>query len=179
MPRGCEQLYYGRHFSLLIGMAGSIAIASLQPIMPGPVAAFALYGALHASALVLTLRRAPPLRRRLLFIAAACLLSLSIAYVGLHAARIAGLAHAHFGPRAILAACSIAGALGYGFLIRALRMLELGVSALALIGLACALATGAAFYAGTRYGVPWGVSLAVAWWCAFSGGLWFLDRGRN
>ena len=178
MPHGCGQLYYRRHFSLLIGMAVLLAIASRSSTMPGLLGAYALYGAMHASAVALSLRRSQPMRRMLPFIAAAALLSLSAAYLGMRAAPLAALPLGISGPRAVLAGCSIAGALGYGFLIRALRMLEIGGSALALIALACALATGAAFHAGVHSRPLGSVSLAIAWWCAFSGGLWVRDRGR-
>ena len=121
-PRAAEALHYGRHFALLVGLAGLAALLGQASVMPGPVASFALYGAMHAGALALCLRAAQPLRRKLLFISLAALISLSIAFLGVHAAPLAAGPRGVSGLRSILAATSILGALSYGWLIRALRV---------------------------------------------------------
>lgn len=177
-PRAAAALHYGRHFALLFVLAALAALLGRLSFMPGPVAAFGLYGAMHAAALALCLRAAQPPSRKLLFVLLASLISLSIAFLGVRAAPLAAMPWGFSGLRTILAAASILGALGYGWLMRAFGLIALGWASLAALAIACALATGAAFTVGMRSLSLGSASLAVAWWLSFSGVMWWLDARR-
>jgi hypothetical protein len=68
------------------------------------------------------------------------------------------------------------GAMTYGTSIRLWHIHGLTLRALAVIGLGCVLATYAAFLALGHFHFLGRWSLPVAWWFAFSGGLWCRDR---
>jgi MFS-type transporter involved in bile tolerance (Atg22 family) len=79
----------------------------------------------------------------------------------------------------VLGLSAVIGALAYGILIRLFGFVELTIGSLALIAAACMLAAFVAFFTlahSHSLGRWW---LAVLWWFAFSGGLWFCDRRRN
>lgn len=165
---------YARHFGLLALLATALAIAGPST---GLAAQFALYGALHAVALVLSLRAgggfAPA--RRLLFVAIAAMLALSTARLGLFGLHVASGVGGWFGPFAVVAACAALGALAYGALISA-SMALIDPTSLAAISLGCAAATSASFAVtralhGAR--VLW---LVIPWWFAFSGLLCYAGR---
>jgi hypothetical protein len=148
--------------------------------LAGIGAQFALYGALHATALTLSVvAGARPSRgRRLLFVAGAAILALATARLGIFGLRAEGAIGGSSGPAAILAACAGLGALAYGALIRAVLKNRAEAARRPkmkpLIGtsLACAAATLVSFAASRGLhasGVLW---LVTPWWFAFSGGLW-------
>ena len=71
---------------------------------------------------------------------------------------------------------ALMGAVSYGVLIRIFRMYELNAGSIALIAVGCMLATYVAAFtlAHSHFLGRWW--LAVLWWYAFSGGLWYRDR---
>jgi hypothetical protein len=161
---------YPRHFALLSAFAALLLVASPWRA-PGVYFEFALYGALHAAALVLNLRPRRPVWRQGTFVALAALLCTLIGRLGLYGLR--------FGPLPTLASSAAAGAVAYGMLIRIFLAYALPAAALAKIALGCLVATLAAFIGGASYPVLGGLWLAVAWWLAFSGGLWYEDHRRR
>jgi hypothetical protein len=78
-------------------------------------------------------------------------------------------------PYLLLAFCAGLGALGYALLIRRFWIRELSYRATALIACGCVWVTLATFGVLAFLGHADGLSLAVAWWLAFSGGLWYQD----
>jgi hypothetical protein len=70
--------------------------------------------------------------------------------------------------------CAGAGALAYALLLRWLLMANLSPRALLLIPLVSVLAVVAVFVSGLYTRTV--DALAVAWWFAFSAGLWIVDH---
>jgi hypothetical protein len=183
---------YARHFGLLGLLMAALAIAGPRAGSGGIGAQFALYGALHAAALALSLVRGARLSagRRLLFVAVAAILSLSTARLGFVGFHVLGGRGGSAGLLVILAACAGLGALAYGFLIRGVLMNRgdiggrlsagpLTARSLGAISLGCAAAASACFAAGRGLhaaGVLW---LAGSWWFTFSCGLWLAGRLRG
>ena len=167
---------YPRHFLLLICLTVLLAVASRTHLTGDLNATFALYGALHASALVLTLRARQPPWRKCLFVAIAaglCLITLRVGIVGIH--RLGTL----LGDPALYIALGfpvVTGALIYGTSIRLLGFSAMTLGELAAVSLGCMLATFVALFTGRHFHFlgPWW--FAVLWWYAFSGGLWYADQ---
>jgi hypothetical protein len=139
---------------------------------------FALYGALHAAALIFALRAQQPIWRKCLFIAAAAALSAMTLRFGITAGQLLGTGRGNAALYAVLGFCGATGAAAYGSLIHLSGIYELTASSFAVLCVNCMLATCAAFFILARFhslGQWW---LAVFWWYAFSGGLWYFDR-RN
>jgi hypothetical protein len=171
-------LNYARHFGLLALFAISLATVG-SPAGLGIGARFALYGALHAAALVLAIGAGSGLApgRRLLFVALAAILALANARLGLFGLHAVSAVGASFGPIALVAACAGLGALAYGALINAV-LVSFDLSSLAAISFGCAAATCASFAISRALhtaGVLW---LAIPWWFAFSALLWYVGRRR-
>src|ERR1700722_2637190 len=139
---------------------------------------FAVYGALHASALVIAFRVRHPVWRNCLFIGAAAGLSAMTLQVGIAAAHWLGTSGGNVALYAALAFSAVTGAATYGILIRLCGFYELNARALALICLNCTLATYAAIFTLTHFHFLGRWWLAVLWWYAFSGGLWYCDYQR-
>jgi hypothetical protein len=149
----------------------------LRPSL-GPFASFAVYGALHATALVLALRARLPLWRRGLFIALAAGLSAMTLRVGV----FAGGLSATLGPGApyaVFGFSATGGAVAYGILIRRVGIFELTLRELALISCGCALAADLAYITLARWPALGRWGLAILWWFAFSGVLWYCDQRRR
>jgi hypothetical protein len=170
---------YPRHFSLLACFGVLlIAIARLH-LADDLTLCFALYGALHASALVLALRASHSIGRECAFIAMAAVLSAITLRVGIFAAQSLGTLRVGVALYAVLGFSAAAGAAAYGILIRLSGIYtRLTGRALATASIGCLLAAPAALF--TMKHLPflgrwW---LAVLWWYAFSVGLWYCDR-RN
>jgi hypothetical protein len=145
-----------------------------------PVAfAFACYGALHASAVALCLRPRPALRRALGFVAAAALLSGSLARLGLAAVQLLAGGGVDAAALLVVAASAFAGALGYGALLRWLLRYPLGVAPLVTIAFACTFAACAALALVRRFPTVCDTCLAILWWLAFSGGLCVVAGRRS
>jgi hypothetical protein len=180
-------LHYARHFGLLGCFTVAIAVAGPRAGPGGIASQFALYGALHAAALVLSIVGAssPSTGRRILFVALAGILALSTARLGLLLALgVVGGGRGSAGPLAILAACASLGALAYGLLIRGVLATPGGIGAglssraLAVTALGCAAAAPASVTVGRELhaaGVLW---LVIPWWYVFSCGLWFAGFRR-
>jgi hypothetical protein len=171
-----SHFHYLRHFvcltcfSVLAGLTAHLPLASNVPL------SLALYGGLHASALVVALRAPQPPWRMALFIGVAAAISVLTLRAGLLALQLFGSLPGNFRLYAALGFAAMLGALAYGILIRQLRMYPLSASALALISSACVAAAYVGFFTlaqGHALGRWW---LAVLWWYAFSAGLWYFDR---
>jgi hypothetical protein len=163
---------YARHFGLLALLCAGFAIAPKHAGL-GIGAQFALFGALHAAALVLSIRPAAGCvpARRILIVALAAVLALGNARLGLLGLQAASQVVGPFGPLAVVAACAALGALAYALLISA-SMERIECAALAAISLGCAAATASSFAVARAVhgaGVLW---LVIPWWLAFSALLW-------
>jgi hypothetical protein len=159
---------YARHFGLLALLGAGLAIARPRAGL-GIGAQFALYGALHAAALVLSIRpgAACAPARRILFVALAAALALCNARLGLFGLHAAGEVVGPLGPLAVVAACAASGALAYAALISA-SLVRIDLSSLAAISLGCAAVTACSFAIARAVlgaGVLW---LVIPWWFAFS-----------
>ncbi|MGA2188150.1 MAG: hypothetical protein ABSH33_06435 [Steroidobacteraceae bacterium] len=163
-------LYYRRHFMLLACVSAALAASGRWTPAFGAVTACGLYGALHASAVVITLRAPTPVRRKLLFVAGGALLSMLSVTVSLYASRLDATLPGMAKPALLLTLSSGGGGAGYGILIGRLLGADLKPPALWSISLGCVAATLAVLASGIylRYGGWW---FAVAWWFAFSIGL--------
>ena len=167
---------YPRHFLLLI------CVSVLSAVMPRPHtpsdlnSTFALYGALHASALALTLRARQPIWRKCLFVAVAAGLSVITLRIGMIGRYLSEALPGNAGLYAALGLSAVTGALIYGILIRLFWISAMTLGSFALISLSCLLATFVALLTGSQFHVlgPWW--LAVLWWHAFSGALWYCDQ---
>jgi len=178
-------LHYARHFGLLTLFSAALATPGWRAQL-GIADQFALFGALHAAALVLSIRACAGVAagRRLLFVAIAAMLALATARLGLFGLRALSGAGS-FGPFAVVAVCAGLGALAYGVLISALlanRRLDMAsgdvapLGALAVRSLGCALATCASFAVSRALHAVDVLWLTIPWWFVFSGLLWYAGR---
>jgi hypothetical protein len=169
-------LFYARHFLLLAGFSVSVAVASRLRLLTELNVSFAVYGALHAAALILSVRARQPPWRRCLFVAVAAALSVMSLRIGMVGGRLSGTLPGNAALYVVLGFSAATGALTYGILIRLFGLVNLTMGGLALIAASCVLAACVALFSlahSHSLGRWW---LAVLWWCAFSGGLWFCDR---
>ena len=166
---------YPRHFLLLICLSVLLAVIP-RPHAPSDLnASFALYGALHASALALTLRARQPIWQKCLFVAIAAGLSVMTLRIGMVGSHLSETFPGNVGLYAALGFSAATGALIYGMLVRLFWISAMTSRSLAIISLSCLLASFIALFTGSHFHVlgPWW--LAVLWWHAFSGALWFRD----
>lgn len=167
---------YLRHFVCLTCFSALAGLAAPLPVAANVSLSFALYGGLHALALVIALRARQPPWRMALFVGVAAVISVLTLQAGLLALQLLGSLSGNFRLYAALGFAAMLGALAYGILIRQLKMYPLPASALALISLGCVAAAYVGFFTlahGHALGRWW---LAVLWWYAFSAGLWYFDR---
>jgi len=138
-----------------------------------------LYGALHASALALTLRARRPIWQKYLFVAIAAGLSVITLRVGMVGRHLSETLPGNAGLYMALGFSAVAGALIYGISVRLFWISAMTLGSLAVISLSCLLAAFAALLTGNYFHVlgPWW--LAILWWHAFSGGLWYCDQRHN
>jgi acyl-CoA synthetase (AMP-forming)/AMP-acid ligase II len=171
-------LAYSRHFLILTGFGVLVAWMSKSSLPYNLYSAFALYGTLHAAAMVLSLNPRRLTSRRCLFIAAAAALSVATVAVGMLGRQVAALLPETLGRYSLLAVSAAAGAVAYGIAIRLFGILALAPRAIAKISLGCMLAAAAALLTIRATGLvgPWWI--AVLWWYAFSLGLWCF-HGRS
>jgi hypothetical protein len=172
-------LHYARHFTLLVCIAALLIVTSRWRIFPGAAYSFAIYGALHASALAASLRVRQPLGRQMLFVASAALLCMLSARLGLYGMRFAGKLPGFAGPLLLLSAVSGVGAIGYGMLIRQFWIRDLSLEAFSITAFFCILAACAGLIVGNHYRVLGGLWLAIPWWFAFSAGLCHYQQRRS
>jgi hypothetical protein len=170
-------LYYARHFALLACLAAVLAATRGSSPAIGVVATFGIYGALHAAAVAVTLRRRPPVGRRLRFVVIGASLSMLSVVLGMCASRFMGGSMGIVQTALLLSLSSGIGAATYASLIRRFLGAHLTLSAIVTVVLGCIVATLAVLVSGIylKGGVLW---VAVSWWFALSLGLWVHD-GRN
>jgi hypothetical protein len=167
---------YLRHFLLLGAFSVALSVIWRLHLLSNLDASFALYGALHAAALVLSLGARRSRWGQCLFIvlaAALCVMTLHLAIWIMH---LLGRLPGNIGLYTALGVAAWTGAVTYGISIRLWGIHRLEARSLAVIGVGCAAATYAAFLtlAHVHFLGRW--LLPVLWWFAFSGGLWYHDR---
>lgn len=139
---------------------------------PAPIAlAFACYGAVHGAAVAGGLRPRPGWVRAIAFVATACLLSGSLARLGLRLAPLLAGVEVERAVVLVVAVSAFAGALGYGALLRCLLRYRVAPRPLVTIAFTCAVAASAALMLMRQFPRGGSAWLAVFWWLAFSGGL--------
>ncbi len=167
-------LNYKRHLLLLAGVASALAVTNGWTSVLGPIGAGGVYGALHAAAVVLTLRSAPPAWLKGVFVLVAAVQSMVVVSFALFLSRLSGLWLGAQHPAVLLAISAGMGALAYVMFIRAAFELTLSPAAISSIALGCValdlLVLSSRLY--LHGGVTW---FAIAWWFALSFGLWFQD----
>ena len=173
-------LYYDRHFGLL---AAAVVImfflAHWNLLHDSLIGTFALNGALHASALVFTLRAPESLPRKAAFIGIAIGLSVLTLYIGIISLVLFAVLPGTERLYVVLGVCALSGGITYGSVIRLCWMRNLSSRFILAMSALCVPATSLAFFARTHaewLGSWW---LAAAWWFAFSGGLWYFDTRRG
>jgi hypothetical protein len=169
-------ILYLRHLLLLGAFGAALAAISRLHLLSNPDASFALYGALHAVALVLSLGTRRSRWGRCLFIVLAAALCVMTLHLGTWIMHWLGRLPGNIGLYTALGVAAWTGAVTYGISIQLLGIRRPKPGSLAVIGLGCALATYAAFLtlAHVHFLGRW--LLPVFWWFAFSGGLWLYDR---
>jgi len=170
-------LFYARHFCLLVCLAAVLAATRGWSPAIGVVATFGIYGALHASALAVTLRARPPAGRWMRFVVIAASLSMLSVALGLCASRLIGGSVGMTQTALLLSLSSGIGAAAYASLIRRLFGAHLTLSAIVTVVLGCIVATLAVLVSGI-YLKGGGLWVAISWWFALSLGLWVHD-GRS
>jgi hypothetical protein len=174
-----EHFRYPRHFSLLTGFAVFSGVVSRLFVPSDLSVSFAWYGAFHALALVLSLNAPQSVGRSCLFVGTAAVLSALTFHVGMLGTHLlTGLAR-NAGPYAALGIAAVTGAVTYGISIRIFGLYILTAGALAAISIGCLSASLLALFTLNRVHVPGSWWLAIVWWYAFSGGLWFFDRRQS
>lgn len=144
-------------------------------LAPDISASFAMYGALHAAALVLALRSRHSIWRKCGFVAVGAALSVLALRAGTFAGQLTGIGPGNNNFYWLLGLSAASGALAYGLSIRLFGFHAMTLPALTAIAVACLLAACIGGFSVThiRWLGPWW--LAVVWWYAFSGGLWHFD----
>ena len=170
--------FYLRHFLLLACFSVVAAVTTLH-IRSDPTISFALYGALHALALMVTLRERKAIWRKSLCIALAAALSVMSLRIGIWDMQFFEQLSGNAGRLVVAGLSAMIGAVSYAALIRQLGIYPLPLAAFAVIAVACVLATWVAVFTLVYFhslGRWW---LAVLWWYAFSSGLCYCDLHWN
>jgi hypothetical protein len=174
-----SRFFYPRHFLLLACFSILLAVMTRLPLTDNLAVSFALFGALHASALVLSLRAPQPIGRNCLFVVIAaglCVITLRVGMVGRH---FFGTLPGNLGPYTALGVSTGIGALTYGMLIRLSGIFPMPLVSLGAISLGCVSATFLALFTAGPLHFPGPWWLAVLWWHAYSGGLWCVDQRHS
>jgi hypothetical protein len=169
---------YARHFAALAGLSILTALCVRHAVMPAGVRGFALYGALHAAALVISVRNPVAWWRRISLVALAAGLSMLSFGAGLLVRSAAATVPGHGATYLALGCAAALGAASYGLALRHLLRVPLNGGALGWIVIGCILATYLAAFTSRNValGLWW---LVVLWWFAFSGALWLGGPMRN
>ncbi|HEX3603929.1 MAG TPA: hypothetical protein VHU43_07535 [Steroidobacteraceae bacterium] len=175
-----EHFYYARHFGVLGAATVVLFLLGHWTLLADSlVLSFAANGALHACALVLTLRSPQRPLRRACFVALAAVLSILTMYVGIVGlvafAAIPGNERLYL----VLGLCSLSGAITYGSLVRMFWIRRFSPRLIMAMAFLCLLATSLGFLARSYSDFLGGWWLAAVWWFAFSGALWFFDTHPN
>lgn len=170
-------LDYPRHFGLLACLATVLAATRRWSLPFGVMATFGIYGALHATTLVLTLRARPPAGRALRFIVISALLSMLNVALAMCVSRFIRGSMGMAQTALLLSLSSGMGAATYSSLIRRFFGAHLTLSAIVTVALGCIAATLAVLVSGI-YMLGGGLWVAGSWWFALSLGLWFYDGRR-
>ena len=170
--------HYPRHFLLLTGF--SVLVGLLSRLHAASVfVSFLIYGALHATALILALRTRMTIRRKCSFIVLAAILSVVAVHVGIVGRQLSGAPPASAAFYSLLGLSAAIGAASYATLIRLAGLYALTAWELTVISVGCVFAAlvGALTASHVHFLGPWW--LAVLWWYTFSGGLWYFDHSRK
>jgi hypothetical protein len=178
---GGPQLHYLRHFLLL----AIIAAALLTPVIAKPLfglrdrlsahglsgydAEFALYGLLHAVAVIASLRGHRPLWRLPAFVIAAAFLDVAVLHLGL---LIVSLQSAPGSSAPVILVPACLGAAAYGLLARLLLRFRAGWIPLAAVACLCGALLGMI----AAHLVSNFTMLMAGWWFAFSAWLYCADQ---
>jgi hypothetical protein len=171
-----SHFFYPRHFLWLGCFSILLAVMTRLPLSNDLSISFALFGALHASALVLSLRAPQPIARNCLFVVISAGLCVITLRAGMVARHLFGALPGNLGLYTALGLATITGALTYGFLIRLCRIFPMTLASLGAISLGCMSATFLALFTAGALHFPGPWWLAVLWWHAYSGGLWYADQ---
>lgn len=161
-------LAYPRHFILLAGVSAVLGMTDRWRQDLGAVATFGLYGALHSTLIVATLRAPQTPSRKLSFIAIAAGLAMLCVEVGLFLGHRLGAALGAGAPALLLTLSSVLGAASYGFLIRCFWSRDLSLRSQLWITLCCGSATLAALPSGFYLHVVGAWWFAMIWWWSLS-----------
>ena len=168
--------YYARHFAVLGAATLLIFLLGHWDLLNDSlIVSFAINGALHAIALVVTLRARQNAARKLAFVALATALSIFTMYVGITGLVLFAVLPGNERLYAVLALCALCGAITYGSLTRLFWLAKFPSRLIVAMALLCLLASCVAFLVRSYLDFLGSWWLAAAWWFAFSGGLWFFD----
>ena len=174
-----QHFRYSRHFLLLTGFAVFSGVVSRLLVPSDLSVSFAWYGAFHAIAVVLSLNARQSIGRSCLFVVTAAALSAMTFHVGMLGTHFLTGLDPNAGHYAALGAAAAVGAVTYGISIRIFGLYKLAAVALVAISIGCLSASLLALFTLRRFHVLGSWWLAVFWWYAFSGGLWFCDRRQG
>ena len=168
---------YRRHFTVLIAIVGVLVVTVRWRPSLGIYPTFAVYGALHALALVVSLRGHESRVRRILFIGAAAALSAASVFLGVeaihHVRPLPAMVHAML----VLGLASGFGAVCYAVLIRRFWTLSLSNRAALAMACGCVITTEFVLVSGLLPRTD-GLWFAAPWWFTFSMMLGYQD-GRT
>ena len=176
-PRPVGHLHYARHFGVLATATVIMLLLGHWDLLRNSLlVTFAMNGAAHACAIVVSLRAptASPARKAA-FLAIAVALSILTLYVGIIGLVLFAMLPGNERLYLVLGLCALSGAITYGSLIRIFWIRTLFSRIILAMTVVCVLATSLAFFARAQWeflGAWW---LAAAWWFAFSAGLWYFD----
>ena len=168
--------YYARHFRLLaVGVAVLFLFTRWDLFNDPLLTTFGLSGAIHACALVLSLRTSQTLLRKCLFVAIGTALSIFTLYVGIAGLVLFAVVPGNARLYMVLGLCALSGGMTYGTLIRLFFMPKFSSRLILAIAVACLAAATIAFFVRGYWQFLEGWWFAATWWFAFSGALWFFD----
>ena len=172
--------HYARHFTVLAAATVILFLLGHSSLFSDSlIANFAINGALHASALALTLCAPQSLWRKLAFIAIAAASSVLTLYVGIIGLVLFAVLPGNERLYVVLGVCSLWGAITYGSLVRLFWMRGFSPRLILAMSVLCVLATSLAFFLKAYVAALGSWWLTAAWWFAFSGGLWYFDTHKD